>query len=102
MTKNPTTTLIKDVIFALIAWGLSAMVLRSFRPDMAGYELALMSSYCAGIPFGWRWASKIFVAIGFISVLVKAVLSLFLGIPAIVIALVGDVCGIFFAQKAAA
>ena len=91
MTKNPTTTLIKDVIFALIAWGLSAMVLRSFLPDMAGYELALMSSYCAGIPFGWRWASKIITAVSLYGVGIKLLISLVLGMFAIVIVLGGDV-----------
>ena len=91
MTKNPTTTLIKDIILALIAWGLSAMVFKSLMPDMDTYGITIPSAYCAGIPFGWRWASKIITAVSLYGVAIKLAISLILGMFAIVIVLGGDV-----------
>ena len=99
MRNEKIAKLIKDLLLAAAFFGIGMLLLCT---TLTGANLVVAALWVATLPFGWRWASKIFVAIGFISVLVKAVLSLFLGIPAIVIALVGDVCGIFFAQKAAA
>lgn len=100
MRNEKIAKLIKDLLLAAAFFGIGMLLLMD--ASLTGASLVVAALWVASLPFGWRWASKIFVAIGFISVLVKAVLSLFLGIPAIVIALVGDVCGIFFTQKAAA
>lgn len=91
MKKNATATLIKDILFALIAWGLSAMVFKSLMPDMDTYGITILSAYCAGIPFGWRWASKIITAVSLYGVAIKLAISLILGMFAIVIVLGGDV-----------
>jgi Trk-type K+ transport system membrane component len=34
---------------------------------------------CAGIPFGWKWASKLFVAISLHTFIFKVILSILLG-----------------------
>ncbi len=99
MRNEKIAKLIKDLLLGAAFFGIGMLLLCT---TLTGANLVVAALWVATLPFGWRWASKIFVAIGFISVLVKTVLSLFLGIPAIVIALVGDVCGIFFTRKAAA
>ena len=90
MKKNAFATLIKDVILALVAWGISAMLLQSGF-DMTGGDAAMLATMCAGIPFGWRWSSKIIRAVSLKGVGIKLLISLVLGMFAIFLVLGWDV-----------
>ena len=105
MKKNAFATLIKDVILALVAWGISAMLLQSGF-DMTGGDAAMLATMCAGIPFGWRWSSKIISAVSLKGVGIKLLISLFLGCFAIflvigldVIRCIGQLFGSLGAKK---
>ena len=90
MKKNAFATLIKDVILALAAWGICAMLLQSGF-EMGGSEAAMMATAFAGIPFGWRWASKIITAVSFYGIGIKLLISFVLGMFAIFVVLGLDV-----------
>ena len=90
MKKNAFATLIKDVILALVAWGISAMLLQSGL-GMPGGDAAMLATMCAGIPFGWRWSSKIISAVSLKGIGIKLFISLLLGMFAIFLVLGWDV-----------
>lgn len=90
MKKNAFATLIKDIILALVAWGISAMLLQSGL-GMPGGDAAMLATMCAGIPFGWRWSSKIISAVSLKGIGIKLFISLFLGMFAIFLVLGWDV-----------
>lgn len=90
MKNNAFATLIKDVILALVAWGISAMLLQSGF-GIPGGDAAMLATVCAGIPFGWRWSSKIISAVSFKGIGIKLVISLILGMFAIFVVLGWDV-----------
>lgn len=90
MKKNAFATLIKDVILAAVAWGISAMMIQSmFAMPMS--DAAMMATMCAGIPFGWRWSSKIITAVSFYGIGIKLLISLLLGMFAIFLVIGLDV-----------
>lgn len=90
MKKNAFATLIKDIILALVAWGISAMLLQSGL-GMPGGDAAMLATMCAGIPFGWRWSSKIITALSFQGICLKLLISLILGMFAIFVVIGWDV-----------
>ena len=90
MKKNAFATLIKDIILALVAWGISAMLLQSGL-GMPGGDAAMLATMCAGIPFGWRWSSKIISAVSLKGIGIKLFISLLLGMFAIFLVLGWDV-----------
>ena len=90
MKKNAFATLIKDVLMAGIAWVVGLMILTSGF-DMTGPEAQYLALYFTCIPFGWRWASNIITAVSLKGIGIKLLISLFLGMVAIVIVLGGDV-----------
>lgn len=47
--------------------------------------------YFACLPFGWRWASKVFTAYSIWSILAKAVFSVLLGMIALPVVVIGDI-----------
>lgn len=90
--KNSVTTLIKDVILALVAWGICYGLLYALAGHNIGNDGAMgLGMLCAGIPFGWRWASKIITATSIPGIGIKLVISLFLGFIAIILTLGSDV-----------
>ena len=89
MKKNAFATLIKDIILALVAWGISAMLLQSGL-GMPGGDAAMLATMCAGIPFGWRWSSKIISAVSLKGIGIKLFISLLLGMFAIFLVLGWD------------
>ena len=105
MKKNAFATLIKDVILALAAWGIAAMLLSSgFGVEGAAVTSGAM--VFAGVPFGWRWASNIISAVSLKGVGIKLLIALFLGWFAIflvigldVIRYIGQLFGSLGAKK---
>ena len=90
MKRNAFATLIKDVLLAVIAWGLGLALLHSGF-DLEGAALQGAAFYVACIPFGWRWASNIITAVSLRGIGLKLLISLFLGMFAIFVVLGGDV-----------
>ena len=89
MKRNAFATLIKDLIFAAIAWGIGIFVLTN-AGSAGGMEMEqakMAAMLFAGIPFGWRWSSKIITALTFKGVAIKLLISFFLGWLAIFVVL---------------
>ncbi len=93
MKRNAVFTLIKDVVFALIAWGICAFLIAAlFQSNgVTPAEAKGLALFFAGIPFGWRWASKIITAVSFKGVMLKLGFSVVLGWLAIFVVLISDV-----------
>ena len=87
MKRNAVITLVKDVLFAAIAWGVFYVILS----DLWGGDFQAMSFFFAGLPFGWRWSSKVITATSLKGVGLKLSLSVLIGFFAIFIVLISDV-----------
>lgn len=81
--------LIKDVIIAVAACLIiSALFSSSFGSFAGALPIGI---FLAGIPFGWKFWSKIFVALSWQVLLLKLLLSIIAGWVALPIVLVKDV-----------
>jgi len=90
MKNNAFATLIKDILMAVIAFGIGYMLLKSgFGIEAPG--CLVLASFVACIPFGWRWASNIITAVSLYGIGLKLMISVLLGMFAIFIVLGGDV-----------
>lgn len=89
--------LIKDIVIAVIAWIVAAIVFIALADT--GVVLGILTGFmCAGIPFGWRWTSKIFTAISLYTIAIKALLSIFLGWIALPVIIIKDIIALVKAQ----
>lgn len=88
--------LIKDIILAVVAWLICGLVF-AFATPLGGYGF-LVAIACAGIPFGWRWLSKIITAISFTGIVIKFIGSIVLGWLAIFIILIMDIVNLVTAE----
>lgn len=86
-------TVILAVVFALIG--------RMVAGDEQELQRVFMI-YFACLPFGWRWASKVFTAYSIWSILCKAVFSMLLGLIALPVVLIGDIDAFVKERKATA
>ena len=94
MKKEAMKTLIKDLIIILILGGLAAIVI---VPDVsmgAGTKWFFWSAI-TGIPFGWKWASKLITAITLKGVGLKILFSALLGCIALYVVTIRDVIHFF-------
>lgn len=83
MKKNAFIALAKDLIIALAAWGLSALLIGSlFEIDAAGAKM--FAIYFAGLPFGWRIASNIISAVSLKGLGIKFLIATIIGCFAVV------------------
>ncbi|MBR2715126.1 MAG: hypothetical protein IKB73_02835 [Ruminococcus sp.] len=89
MKREARGRLIKDVILAVVAWLIFGLLLSSIG-ELGGVGF-IVSIFLAGVPFGWRWMSKIFVALSFTTIMIKLILSMVLGWLAIFVVLIKDV-----------
>lgn len=60
---------------------------------------AIPGFFLSGIPFGWRWLSKIFISLSLAMVFIKAILSLVLGFIALPITIVKDIIAVATAEN---
>lgn len=96
MKNEGISNLIKDVLLAVIAWGICACLLNALWTGTVYANDAMMGAVLfAGIPFGWRWSSKIITAVSLKGVLIKLMISLLLGWFAIFVVLIFDIIGCF-------
>ena len=95
MKKNATNTLIKDTITAILAWLIFAVMLNNIYGGSLGslnnMEANVLATVFAGIPFGWRWASKLITAVSLQGIGIKLGIAFFLGWFAIYVVLITDV-----------
>ena len=97
MKAEANKKLVKDVTIFVIAMLIGAVGFYfGVGKDIgvAGLDylaLLLPGAILAGIPFGWRWLSKIFTACSFFAVIVKATLALILGWVAIPVVFISDI-----------
>lgn len=83
--------LIKDVILIVAAWIVGGAIFYAGLSGKADFLTCLSCGFIfAGVPFGWRWMSKVFSAAGFFTLIVKGLLSLVLGWLAVFVVLIGD------------
>ncbi len=87
-------TLIKDIIIIVLLGGLAFLMLSQDEAFGTGL-ITFLSLAVAGIPFGWRWASKIISAVSFKGVLIKLGFSALLGCIAIFVVVIGDIIRCF-------
>lgn len=82
--------LIKDIVIACAAWLISALL---FTAIMEGNFIGslFIGFFLAGIPFGWKFLSKIYVALSFQAIAIKAILAILVGWVALPIVLVKDI-----------
>lgn len=95
MKRNANKTLIKDIIMAALSWVICAALINAIWGGSTGSvsatEAKLMGGFFAGIPFGWRWASKIMTAVTVKGVFIKLGISVVLGWFAIFVVILGDI-----------
>lgn len=89
MKREARGTLIKDIILATATWIVFGLIF-TFAMDMGGVGF-IISIFMAGVPFGWRWMSKVFTAISLPTIAVKFFLSVILGWLAIFVVIIGDI-----------
>lgn len=93
MKEEMKKQLIKDIVIAIIAWVVVAILFIALNGQSIALSL-LMGFMCAGIPFGWRWSSKIFSAISLYTIALKVILSIFLGWIALPVIIIKDIIAI--------
>ena len=89
--------LIKDIVIAIIAWVIAAIVFIGLAENSVGLGI-LMGFMCAGIPFGWRWMSKVITAISLWGIATKGILSIFLGWLALPVIIIKDIIALVKAE----
>ena len=88
--NNAFVTLLKDAAMGGIGY-VVGIILAASLFHATGEAIFSIAMYFACIPFGWRWASRVVAAVSFKGLLLKLVISLFLGIVAIVLVLGKDI-----------
>ena len=92
MKRNANKILVKDILAAAIAWGIFALIFKYACSDtMSPTDAGLMATFFAGIPFGWRWSSKLITAVSFKGIFIKLAISFFLGFIAIAVVIGSDI-----------
>ena len=89
MKREAKGRLIKDIIIAVVSWLVFGIVF-AYGCGIGGFGF-LVSLVMAGVPFGWKWMSKVFVALSFNTIVVKFFLSMFIGWFAIFVVIIKDI-----------
>lgn len=90
MKTKATATLIKDIILAATFYAIGYLIISETDfGNTANNVFAPM--FIAGIPFGWRWASKLITAVSIKGIGIKLSIAFFLGWFAIYVILITDI-----------
>lgn len=82
--------LIKDIVLFLSVGALFAVLTTlDSGIDLTGLIVLVFLFGC--VPFGWRWASHIITAIGLWGIVIKFIISLFLGFIAAPVEIIKDI-----------
>ncbi len=87
-------TLIKDAIFIAAAFAIVSSVL-GIEAQGSMSNIICTAMFFGGIPFGWRWASKIITAISLQGIALKLLISFFLGWLAVWVVVGKDIIALF-------
>lgn len=98
MKKKAIFRLVKDLVLVALLGGLGALAFFSDASMSRGVQIFLTLAF-AGLPFGWRWASKIITATSLKGILIKGIISGLLGSVAIFFVMIGDVIRCFTARN---
>ena len=90
MKRNAIATLVKDLLLIAVLGGIALGMCRADGTLSSGMETFICIAI-AGIPFGWRWASKIITAASFKGVGLKLLIAACLGCVAVFVVTLGDV-----------
>ncbi len=88
--------LIRDIIIAVVAWGVGSLLFATLGE--LGFLGILAGLFVAGVPFGWMWLSKIFSAWSLPSIVAKFLGSIILGWIAIFVVLILDIVHVITAE----
>ena len=99
--KNPSLRpLIKDLLIIVILGGFMLLMANSISGgEPTGIDLFLCFAV-TGIPFGWRWAKKMFVAVTVKGFFIKVLWAALLGCIAIFVVVIGDLINYLKSLKA--
>ena len=96
--KQATNQLVKDIATAIVAIAVIAIIAVTWMDqDFSGG--IIIGFFLSGIPFGWRWLSKIFTALGFLAIVAKLFGAILLGWVALPIVLVKDIIQLVVAAE---
>lgn len=96
--KQASNQLVKDIILAVAATVIIAIIATlSMGTDVLGG--IFIGIFLSGIPFGWRWLSKVITAIGLVAIIAKFLGSILLGWVALPIVIVKDIIQLAVAAK---
>ena len=96
--KQATNRLVKDIATAFAAIVVIAAITVAWM-EMELFGGIIIGFMLAGIPFGWRWLSKVFTALGFLAIVAKLFGAILLGWVALPIVLVKDIIQLVVASK---
>ena len=102
MKRQAITILVKDIVIAVAAYLIITFFLKESGANVfygSPMNRMFIGLALAGIPFGYRWASKMFTAISFKGFLIKLLIGVLLGWLAIFVVIIGDVIRCFVAPK---
>ena len=97
MKKTAMHPLIKDLLTIVILGGITL-----FIDNAAGGGTGMGTFLCfaiTGIPFGWRWANKMFVAVTFKGFILKVLWAALLGCVAIFVVVIRDLIDFIKSRK---
>lgn len=97
MKTEAKKTLIKDIIFVVVTWIIGTVFFAN-QLDASLAVSAIPGLFISGIPFGWRWLSKIFISLSLPMVFIKAILSLVLGFIALPVTIIKDIIDIVISE----
>lgn len=96
--KQATNRLVKDIITAIAAIAVIAVITIAFM-EMDFLGGIVIGIFLSGIPFGWRWLSKVITAIGLLAIIAKFFGAILLGWVALPIVIVKDIIQLAAAAK---
>ena len=97
MFNSPIARLIRDIVLAVLAIVIFTWIAASTG---SGFFQAIGTGFLfAGVPFGWRWWSKIFTTFSLPMFFVKLLLSVILGWIAIFVVLGKDIYEVVAAKE---
>ena len=97
MKEEAKKQLTKDATIAIITAIIAGTIMFATLPtgDISFFEKIILfivsGIYFAGLPFGWKWASKIITAVSLMGILIKGLIALVLGWFALIIVIGGDI-----------
>lgn len=99
MKKTAMHPLIKDLLIIVILGGFMVFMANSISGgEPTGIDIFLCFAI-TGIPFGWRWANKMFTAVSFKGLILKVVWAACLGCVAIFVIVIRDLIDFIKSRK---